>query len=282
MRDSYLTASLLSLASAAVWGTGDFGGGIASKRTNSYTVVIVADAVGILFGLVLAFATGDPFPPTRVIVLSLIAGLSGVVGLVSLYRALSIGTMGINAPVAAVLTAALPVIAGFKTQGLPSSLQLGGFALALVGIWLMALPRGGLRRPRGLGLAILAGFGFGGFLLIVSYAGTTSVFWPTIFSRVTGIGVMVTMLFLTRSSFRITGRDVLPMSVAGIGDAGGTMFFLAATQHGPLALASVLSAFYPATTVLMARLFLSERVSAVQTAGILAALASVPLIASRP
>src|SRR5689334_9648497 len=104
MTSSYAIASVLSLASAAVWGAGDFGGGIASRRTNSYTVVIIADAIGILFGLLLAALTRDPFPATRVVVLSSIAGLSGVIGLVSLYRALAIGTMGINAPVAAVLT----------------------------------------------------------------------------------------------------------------------------------------------------------------------------------
>src|SRR5262249_48707088 len=157
--------ALLSLAAAVTWGVADFCGGVASRKSNVYGTVLVAYGTGFLLFLLFALFLREPFPGWPSIAWGLAAGVSGGVGLTSLYRALAIGTMGINAPVASVIQGILPVAFTFVTLGLPSRTQLVGFALALIAIWLVAMPPGGIARPQGVGLAMIAGVGFSGFLL---------------------------------------------------------------------------------------------------------------------
>lgn len=274
------TASVgLSLAAAASWGSADFSGGIATKKANAFWVVVVAHGTGLLFMALLALLTHDPLPGKEALLWGVVAGFSGGIGLAAFYRALAVGQMGVNAPIAAVLTALFPVIVGFREQGLPTWVQLGGFALALVGIWLLASPPGQVERPKGLGLAIVAGLGFSGFLVCSRFAGTHSLFWPLVVARVASVGLMLVIVVSSRLKWAAGGGAVIFMMVAGILDSGGNALFVAATQHGRLDVAAVLSSFYPASTVLLARFVLKERISPIQGAGIAAALVSVAMIA---
>jgi len=59
----------------------------------------------------------------------------------------------------------------------------------------------------------------------------------------------------------------------------GTAAYLAAIQIGPLAVAAVLSALYPAMTVLLAAVVLRERLTRVHALGLAAAALAVVLIA---
>jgi drug/metabolite transporter (DMT)-like permease len=280
--DSFSTLSAgLSLSAAVAWGSGDFNGGIATKKANAFWVVVVAHGTGLLFMAALALATHDPLPGRGALLWGVLAGLCGGVGLAAFYRALAIGQMGINAPIAAVLTALLPVIVGFREQGLPSHLQLGGFGLALVAIWLLAMPQGEHGRPRGLGLAVIAGLGFSGFLVCSKFAGQHSLFWPQAVARVASVTLMLSLASATRAQFKPARKVLLYMVLAGLFDSSGNALFVAATQHGRLDVAAVLSSFYPASTVVLAWLVLKERISPIQGLGIIAAFASVPLIAAR-
>lgn len=272
--------SLLSLAAAVSWGAGDFSGGFASRKTNVYGVVLVAHVVGLVFNLVAALLWHDPWPGATSFLWGVAAGISGAVGLVSLYRALAVGTMGINAPVAAVVTAILPVAFTFLTLGLPTRVQLAGFALALVAIWLIAMPAGDLGRPRGLGLAILAGIGFSGFLLFIKFAGFTAKFWPLVGARAASIAVMVIIVSRIRLDFHALAGHWRPMVSCGIFDSIGNILFVYAATGGRLDIAAVLSSLYPASTLILARIFLKERLTRVQAMGILFALGSVALIAA--
>ncbi len=279
MRDFF--APLLSLSAAVSWGAADFSGGQASKRANVFVVVWVAHATGFLFMAALALGFREPLPTLNAVLWGVLAGFSGAVGLLSLYRSLAIGKMGVNAPVAAVITAALPVAFGMWTQGLPGKLQFGGFALALVAIWLIALPEGELGRPKGLGLAMLAGVGFSGFLLFSRLAGTEVVYWPLAASRAASV-LLITVLLLWRHPFERPQLTVIPyMVVSGILDSAGNALFVIATHYGRLDVAAVLSSLYPASTVVLAWIILKERVSRVQLAGMAAALVSVVLIAAQ-
>jgi drug/metabolite transporter (DMT)-like permease len=272
--------SLLSLAAAVSWGAGDFSGGFASRKANVYGVVLVAHAVGLVFNLVAALLLHDPWPGTTSFLWGIAAGISGAVGLVSLYRALAVGTMGINAPVAAVVTAILPVAFTFLTLGLPTRLQLAGFALALVAIWLIAMPAGDLGRPKGIGLAILAGIGFSGFLLFIKFAGFTAKFWPLVGARAASLAFMVIIISRIRMDFHALARHWRPMVSCGIFDSIGNILFVYAATRGRLDIAAVLSSLYPASTLILARIFLKERLTRVQAMGILLALGSVALIAA--
>ena len=210
------------------------------------------------------------------------AGIAGLVGLASLYRAMSIGQMGTVAPVSGVVSAALPVIAGALTQGLPVPLVLLGFIFALAGVWFISrtgsseTPRAG--RATSILLALLSGAGFGGFLILIAQAQHGAVFWPLAVAR--GASLLVIVIWsLFKRSIRLPPRNALiPIIAAGAMDAGGNLFFLLSAQAGRLDIAGVLSSLYPATTVILALTVLRERLVRSQVIGIALALIAIPLI----
>lgn len=242
--------------------------------------------------LVFAWARAERLPALPVLGWAGAAGLAGALGLVSLYQALAVGVMGIAAPVSALVAAAMPVAFAALSQGLPTGWQLAGFGLAMIAVWFVSRPAGpALSRergqPRGLRLAILAGIGFGGFYIFISRARTDSVFWPLAAAQlITLVAVLAVAgaLALARrggaaSPLSPALQTVLLMLLAGALDAGGNAFFLLAEHAGRLDVAAVLASLYPASTVVLARAVLNERVSRTQAVGIVAALASIPLIA---
>ncbi len=271
----------LSLSAAISWGAADFSGGIAAKTTNVFRVVAVAHAVGLAFMLLLAVLSGEPIPRSASLVWGIVAGLAGGIGLAAFYKALAIGKMGINAPLASVITAVLPLVFSFWTEGLPRALQLIGFALAMVSIWLITMQPGAAGRSKGLGLAVVAGIGFSGFLLFIKLAGSEAVFWPLVSARAASF-LLMTAIIIVSGGERKPSRVALPyILVAGILDSGANALYVAATQRGRLDVAAVLSSLYPASTVILARFVLKERLSRIQTAGMAATLIAVLLIAAR-
>jgi drug/metabolite transporter (DMT)-like permease len=281
MTSGTLTGAGLSLATAAVWGGGDFAGGIATKRANVFRVVAGAHACGLLLMLLLVWITGEAFPPRSTLLWGAVAGITGAVGVAALYRALAIGRMGIVAPVAAVITGVLPVLAGIYTEGMPDRIQLVGFVVALVSIWLIARPDGEIDTHRGLGLAVLAGVMFGLFFIACKQAGHHAVFWPLVAARTTSTLLMLLIVVFSAGDRRPLRPALVPIVFAGILDTSANALFIAATQRGRLDVTSVLSSLYPASTVILARIFLKERMSVTQNAGIIGALVSVALIAAR-
>ena len=275
-----LTATL-SLAAAISWGAADFSGGLASKRADVFRVVALAHSFGLVMMLALACLTGEPVPPLATFGWGAAAGISGGIGIASLYRALAIGRMGVVAPVASVITGILPVLVAVKTEGLPGLWQLAGFALALVSIWLIARPDGEVDSHRGLGLAVLAGVMFGLFLIFGQQAGHHAVFWPMVSARLASTLLMLLILAFSPRDPRPLRPAVLPILMAGVLDSGANALFIAATQHGRLDVSSVLSSLYPASTVILARVLLKERISRTQNAGMIGALVSVALISGR-
>lgn len=238
--------------------------------------------------LLFAWLRAEQIPALHVLAWAGAAGVAGAVGLMALYQALAVGVMGIAAPVSAIIAAAMPVVFAALYEGLPSALQFAGFGLALFGVWFISRPGGPTfaeeRPPRGLRLATLAGIGFGGFYIFISQARSTAVFWPLAASQfITFVTVVAAICAITLSQRRRIFELPLPvvpiMLLAGLLDAGGNAFFLLADHAGRLDVAAVLASLYPASTVILARLLLNERVSPMQTVGMVAALASIPLIA---
>ncbi|HEY0071558.1 MAG TPA: DMT family transporter [Chloroflexia bacterium] len=274
-------AVVYGLASALTWGAGDFTGGLATRRANPYSIVAVSQGVGLLLLLGLALLLGEPLPPQIDLVWGALAGLMGAVAVLLLYRALAMGQMGIAAPITAVLAAIAPVIFSAFTEGAPSAMQLAGFAVAVLGVWLLSRPSGPLGSPRGIGVAVLAGVAIGAFLILLQQAGTTALYWPLVSARVAALAMMVPLALLNRRAGAFPGPRVLPLPVmSGVMDAAGNAFFVLAAQVGRLDVATVMSSLYPASTILLAAVILKERVTRLQVAGIVAALAAIALIAS--
>lgn len=277
---SEFVAIIFGLASAATWGVGDFSGGLATRRVPVLTVTLLSQVAGLTLLALLALVWRENLPSAGDVAWGALAGVIGLVGLVALYRAMAIGQMGIAAPVTAVISAALPVAVGAVTQGLPDWLHLIGFILALVGIWFISRPQNMQGRPAGLGLALLAGCGFGGFLICIAQVQENAVFWPLVAARSASIGVMLSLALFSRR-LALPPSSALPLIIlTGIMDAGGNAFFVLAEQSGRLDVAAALASLYPATTVILALYILKERMVLWQGIGVLLALLAVPLIAS--
>ncbi|HVO43696.1 MAG TPA: DMT family transporter [Aggregatilineales bacterium] len=279
---SDVAAVAFGLASAVSWGAGDFSGGLATKRTNVYGVTVFSQIAGLLLFIMIALLRGEASPSSADIVWSAAAGWVGVFGLIAFYRALAVGRMGIAAPVSAVVTAAFPVAVGVLTQGLPGTLQVVGFGLALLGVWFLARPDASADgRPDGFGLALLAGLGFGGFLVLIHQAEPNHVFWPLAVARCASLGLMIGVATRTQKDWLPPRKLFWLILLCGILDAGGNAFFVIAGQLGRLDVASILASLYPATTVLLATLILRERLTRVQMASIGFVLVAIVLITAR-
>ncbi|HEY5983509.1 MAG TPA: DMT family transporter [Anaerolineales bacterium] len=274
---------LYGLISALVWGAGDFTGGLASRKTGAFRVVLFAEIVGMLVLTPVAFAVGDVIPDNLAWMQSVLAGGLGTLGLVLLYHSLATGTMSIAAPVSALLAAALPVIVGVFTEGLPSGPTLMGFAFALMAVWLVSQtddgPRNILAHLSELRLPLLAGIGFGSYFILIHSASTVSTLWPMVASRGGGLMVIFLFMLLRRESYRVPVNVWPLIALNGILDIGGNAFYILAGQLGRLDVSAVLSSLYPGATVILAGLILKERLSRTQWFGIACALIAIVLFA---
>ena len=275
-----LLALLFGLGSAAAWGAGDFSGGLATKRSDVYTVVLVTEVVGTIPLVLLALFWGGALPPLKHLLLGGVGGIFGVVGLLALYRALSEGRMGVVAPVTSVVAAVLPILLGSWWDGLPTALEMSGILVALGAVWLLS--RDEPDQPfsfDGLGLPILAGAAFGLYFVFIDQAIVEVMLWPLVVARLAAVAVL--LVFLAVGPRRpMPSRNLLPLLViAGLLDVAGNGFFALATQIGRLDIAAVLASFYPGTTAFLAWIILKERLNRTQWMGVSAALAALILIA---
>jgi drug/metabolite transporter (DMT)-like permease len=279
MAPSALSSAGFGLASAASWGAGDFSGGLAARRWSVFAVTATARGAGVVLVVALAFGLREPALSPTGIAWAAAAGVVGSIGLAALYRALAVGQMGVVAPVSGVLSAGLPVLFTAVFRGLPTTAQMGGFALAMTSVWLLSRPQGSTGGPRGFALALLSGVGFGGFLVLIAQASRSTWLWPLAVANIASLATLVLVATTARQMERPPAGSLPFALMAGVLDAAGNAFFLLAAQLGRLDTAAVLSSFYPASTVLLARAVLREPISPLQAAGIVVALAAIALIA---
>jgi drug/metabolite transporter (DMT)-like permease len=274
-----LLSILYGILSAATWGAGDFIGGLASKPTNPYRVLFLAELAGMIPFTILALLLREPIPPRGDMLIGAGSSLIGLGGLLFLYRALASNQMTIAAPVSALFAALIPVIFGFFTLGVPSTTTLIGFVLAFAAVWLvsqtdMANWRFSLWDLR---LALLSGFFFGVYFLTLHRATLNAFFWPLAAARFAGFLVLGIYALIARQP-GLPPREIWGLSIVnGMLDIGGNAFYVLAAQTGRLDVAAVLSALYPASTVLLAWIFLKERITWLQAFGVLLAFIAIVL-----
>jgi drug/metabolite transporter (DMT)-like permease len=289
----------LGLASAAIWGTSDFVGGIVARRLPSSAVVTLSHSLSLALLVSLALIHKSAWPDTRSVVYGALAGLACGTGVMVLYKALALGGMGLTAAVSGVLAAVLPVLWAFSTEGLPRVPQLAGIVLAAVAIWMIARAPGSPSSKQAILLGAAAGASFGFLFILLKLAGRGGVLWPLAWSRLASatLAAIVTWVGTRRIGTRRTddakvdakldarpkllwpGWAVLGLiAVAGIFDASGNTFYTMATRLGRLDIAAVLSSLYPASTILLAAVLLKERTTRSQSAGMGLALVAVVLI----
>jgi drug/metabolite transporter (DMT)-like permease len=284
-------AYALAIASAIVYGAADFLGGLAARGAATVSVVIVTQLAGLLVLGVLLPVLPDATPATADLAWGLAAAVFGSVGVALLYRALAIGTMAVVAPTTAICAVVIPVIVGVFLGERPAGHTIAGIALALVAIVLVSQQRAetatvGMRPrrqavlPPGIGLALISGVAIGFFLLSLAQTDAAAGLWPLVVARTVSIVVFIGIVIAARIPFRMPPRIIGIAVTCGILDMLANAFYLVAVRQGPLTAVVTLSSLYPASTVVLARVVLGERLNALQTIGVVAALVAVALIVS--
>jgi drug/metabolite transporter (DMT)-like permease len=277
--EPHIAAAVFALLASLSWGTSDFTGGYASKTSDSLLVTFMAHAGGLALMTGLSLASGAAVPGRSDIMWAMLAGALGGLALATFYHALSSGKMGLAAPVAAVLGAAIPALVGIASQGVPTRAALTGVCLAAAGIWLISRPDESGSDKKAMTLALMSGIGFAGFFLCIHRTGASSALWSAAFARVASVILVGGLVLARRREWRLSGRDLTLGLAAGCVDSVGTYLFVRADQAGRLDSAVILTSLYPAVTVLLARVLLREHFTRWKVVGILAALVAVPLVA---
>lgn len=266
------------------WGLADFLAGLKSRRLGVLTVLTWVEASGLLVTLAVILATGEPLPDGRTALYAVIAGAAGVSALGAFYRALSVGTMSIVAPISAT-GVMVPVIVGLAS-GDPLTLLIGlGFACAIGGVLLASreevaeLESGGPNRPAVL-LALAAAAGFGMYFTFADVAADGSVLWLLATGRFVALPVLLVLVRRHRAQLVPPPRDRWQLLLIGCADLAATALYGLATTRGALSVVSVIGALYPVVTVLLARAILHERLSRLQAAGVLLALGGVAMVSA--
>ena len=280
---------LLAVASALLYGAGDFAGGLAARRASTLAVIVLSQLSGLVL-LVLLLPILPAASPSRADLLwGVAAGLSGGVGVALLYRALAIGRMAVVAPTTAVCAVAVPVLVAVALGERPGPVAVAGILLGLVAIVLVSqqtiaeaslLERGRVGRlPAGVGIALVSGVAIGLFLLSLSRTRSEAGMWPILASRATSVALFGLAAAAGRRSLRLPGVLILTLA-CGVIDMSANALYLVAARAGPLSVVVTLTSLYPASTVLLARVVLGERLNLRQVAGVACALAAIVLIVS--
>lgn len=272
---------MLALAAAATFGTADFLGGLATRRASALLVALAAQVAGLVVVLPALLVLRAPADPAS-LAWGAASGVFGCAGLVVFFRALASGAMASAAPITAIVSAALPVLAGVLLGERPGALAWIGVGAGLLAVG--AISRGGDRSAgferRTLALALGAGVGFGLFFICLSRASHGSGLWPLLGARAGSLSLLTAVLLAGRTSLRAEPSALRLGAISGAVDMSANALFLLATRQGELALVAVLASLYPAATVLLALVVLRERLRALQLVGVALALVAVALIAS--
>lgn len=273
-----LAVVVLGLASAIAFGSADFGGGWTSRRAPVLGISLVVEIVGISAMTAAALLTREPWPGPGPAALAVAGGVVGLIGLVGLYHGLSVGRMGVVAPVTGVLAAIVPVAAGVVLEGALPSIVWLGVGFALVAVVLVSRAAGGGGGRSGLEFAVAGGLGIGLSTVFLGLIPAGSLFWALAIIKLSAGILLVAVILLARQPWRVP-RRIVPAAVGvAVLDITGNSLFLLAAQAGALSIAAVLSSLYPVMTVILAVTLLHERLSRAHLVGITAAIVAIVLI----
>ncbi|MFJ3334252.1 EamA family transporter [Streptomyces sp. NPDC086766] len=282
--------AFFALATSLLWGLADFGGGLLTRRSPALTVVVVSQTIAAVVLGAIVLATGGWSEAGPRLWFAVAAGLAGPVAMLSFYKALALGPMGVVSPLAT-LSVAVPVGVGLVLGERPALVQVAGIAVAVAGVVLAGGPRlgGAAVERRTIGLTLAAALGFGAVFALIAEASTTvtGLFLALFVQRVTNVVAGGAALWLStrrgapalpEGGFRWSSLPAL--AFVGLADVAANGTYSVAAQHGPVTVAAVLASLYPVITALAARGFLRERLRAIQAAGAGLALVGTLLLAT--
>jgi drug/metabolite transporter (DMT)-like permease len=275
-------AVFLALASAAVWGTADFSGGLVSRRVATVPVTVISQAAGFA-AILIALAISGEGVQRHAFAIGILAGIGGGTGLAAFYKALSLGTMSIVSPIVA-CGAVVPFAVSIATGERPSELSIAGAGLAIGGAVLASVEERRAveaNRARAVVLAVAAAVALGLFTYFLGLGSREGSALSTLTgARVGSLGFLLLLAAGRRESLRVGRRWILPIVAIGLLDTSANALFALASRHGLLSLVSVLGSLYPVMTIVLAYVFLHERLTRVQLAGVATALVGVAALSA--
>lgn len=272
-------ALFLAGLSALFFGVADFTGGLATRRERVFAVVAYSQVIGVA-GILIAL----PLLPAAALdrsdmLFGAAAGLAGAAALVVFYQGLATGRVVVVAPVAALMSAVVPIVVGLTLGERPTPPEMIGVAASLLAIWLVSAG-GGVRHdtPSKAWTGVASGIGFGLFFVLIAQTSDASGLWPLVPARAVSIAAIVLIGGAT-GSMRIDRSSVSLIATTGVLDMAANIAFLVASRSELLALVAVISSLYPAATLVLARTVLNERLRGRQPLGLGLAALGVVLIA---
>jgi uncharacterized membrane protein len=278
--------SLLALGAAAFYGAADFLGGIATRRATTIATVLTTQGAGLMMLLACSPLMLDQVMSRRDVLFGMLAGLTGSIGVALLYKALAIGPMSVVAPVTAVCAVIVPLVVGL-VQGESIAAAAGiGVAVAIAAIGLLGMspaPADAPQQPpadltKGLRVALGSGIAIGGFLVSLGETSSAAGLWPLAVSRAVSIALFTALALSTRQPMLVPRAALAPAIACGGLDMVANALYLVAVREGQLSRVATLASLYPASTVLLARMVLGERLGPWQQVGVASAVAAVALI----
>jgi len=285
----------LGLAAALLYGSGDFLGGMVSRRAHVLTVLTLVESAGVIVALAAALISSGPASLAG-LAWGLSAGLVGGLGLIIFYTGLAAGPMSVVAPVSGLVSTVLPVAVALAEGERPGVGVYAGALLCLVAIVLASSAgdtagdtrsgSGPAPRPARLGRAIAygtaSGVSFGLFFLLIRNAGQSGELWPVAAGRIGELAIILAAAAVLRPGLLRGVGGGIPLAAAGAGaiDVVANICYVAATRTGAFGLAVVLASLYPGVTVLLARVVLGERLRRIQRVGLALAAVGIVLVAA--
>ena len=274
-------AILLAALCAVTYGLADYCGGRASRSVASTIVTFVGQAVSLLLVLAGVALIGTPIASAHDLLWGAAAGAAGGIALVAFYRALSSGAMTVEAPITAVVSAALPVIVGLALGERPTATALTGIVVACLAVALVSGAIGTRHQHTSLGviaLAFAAGIGFGFIFVAFSRTAEDSGLWPLVAARASSLPVVAVIVIATRPGLGALRAVIWLVVASGVLDMAANVFYLEASHRGLLTIVSVIASMYPVTTVCLAFALDRERVSRTQAVGLALAATALALV----
>lgn len=277
---------LLAIGSALLYGAADFTGGFTTRRVGMLPVVILSQASGFLLLALLMPVLPAATAARPDLLWGAAAGLTGGIGVALLYHGLGIGRMAVVAPTTAVCAVAIPVVVAMLLGERPQPLALAGIGLGIASIVLVSQQAASgtgpdaAKRSSGVGIALASGVMIGFFFLALAQTRREAGMWPLLVARLVSVTFFLGLALAGRRSIRMPAGVLALVAVGGVIDMLANALYMLAAQQGPLSTVVTLSSLYPASTVVLARVVLGERLNLVQVSGVGCALAAIVLIVS--
>jgi len=281
--------STFALFAAVFYGAADFLGGVVAKRASTLAAVVATQGAGLLLLLLGTPLMLNATVTANDVVFGALAGLAGSVGVALLYRGLAMGPMSVVAPITAVCAVVIPLIAGLMFGEQLAPLAAFGVAVAIAAVVLLGQdpsgtptagepPRTAAQVTHAVRIALVSGVAIGAFFVCLGRTAAPAGLWPLAVSRTVSVTVFLTVAFATRQTWRIPAVSLPAAIGCGALDMIANALYLVAVRQGKLSIVATLASLYPASTVLLARFVLGERLGRWQQVGVAAAVAAIVLI----